>query len=227
MRKTVVMAAAAALTAPMIASAQVIDYEDLTENFYGTSFSHMGVTYQDVNQVSGVFPSGDTFGPQANEQVIVEDATSFYPSFPGWGSADNMLTFGSSYITGDNLSLGRVSSVTMMLDADADSASMDIAFYENGPWGGIVFHLDALNNGSLVGSSATVTISDLGGRDNVTTDVLSVGGVVFDELHLYATFGTDYSLPRLVLDDLTLNTVPAPASVALLGLGAFGMRRRR
>jgi hypothetical protein len=227
MKRTVAAAAAAMWLAPIVASAgTTIDYEDLAEAFYGTSFSHQGVTYQDVNQVSGVFPDGSTFGPQVDEQVIIEDATLLYDAFPGWGSADKTLTFGSSFIAGDNVSLGRVSSVTMLLDTPANSVSMDIAFYENGPWGGIELHLDALNGGSVVGQDS-LTISDLGGRDNVVTDSFAVNGVQFDELHVYATFGSDYSLPRLLIDDLTLNSVPEPGSIALLGLGLLVMRRRR
>jgi hypothetical protein len=114
----------------------------------------------------------------------------------------------------------------MLLDTPANSVSMDIAFYENGPWGGIELHLDALNGGSVVGQDS-LTISDLGGRDNVVTDSFAVNGVQFDELHVYATFGSDYSLPRLLIDDLTLNSVPEPGAIALLGLGLLVMRRRR
>ena len=199
------------LAVPAAATAQTIDFEDLAEGFYGTTFEHMGITYQDINQVSGVFPDGSTFGPQEFDELIIEDGTLFYNDFPSWGSPDKCLTFGSAFVPGDNLSIGRVSSVTMLLDAPATSVNMDIAYYENGPWGGIVFHLDAISAGQVVGSD-TVTISDLGGRDNPTTDMLSITGVAFDELHLYATFGDQFSLPRIIIDDLTLGRDTACAA---------------
>ena len=190
----------------VIANEVVIDFEDLEEGAYGKPYTHMGITYYDLNNVSGVFPDGSEFEPQENDEIIIEDATVFYNDFPGWGSEDKLLTFGTAYIVGDNLSLGRLSTVTMDLPAVADSVSMDVGYYENGPWGGIEFHLDAISNDVVVASDSFV-ISDLGGRDSVTISELAVSGAEFDQLHLYATFGEEYSLPRLIVDDITINYV--------------------
>ncbi len=219
------LALAAAAAAGASAQTRVINYEDLTEGFQGETFSHMGVTYRDVNLVSGRFPNGDTFGPQIGDQVIVEDATFAYNDFPGFGSADKALTFGAAFVPGDSLSIGRVSSVTMDLDELAEFASLDIMFYENGPWGGISWHLDALLNGNVVASDSLL-IADGGGRDNVTFSSLSVSASSFDQLHLYARFGADFSLPRALIDDLTLRAIPAPGVLAAFGVVA-GLRRRR
>jgi hypothetical protein len=78
-----------------------------------------------------------------------------------------------------------------------------MAYYENGPWGGIVFHLDGIRNGKVLASD-TLTISDLGGRDNIAVSSLSVSGDTFDSAKIYATWGDGYSAPRLIIDDLTL-----------------------
>ncbi|NRA57176.1 MAG: hypothetical protein HRU13_03545 [Phycisphaerales bacterium] len=196
--------AAALLGAPALAQ-DTITYEDLDEGFQGAVFAHMGVTYQDINQVSGVFPDGSTFGPQPFDEAVIEDATFFYNDFPTWGSPENALTFGNAFIPGDNLSIGRVSSVTMLLDAAASSATMDVAFLENGPWGGIVIRLDAIEAGEVVASDS-ITIADGGGRDNAALGVLSVSADAFDQLHLYATFGDEFSLPRVLVDDLVLSS---------------------
>ncbi|MEZ6318529.1 MAG: hypothetical protein R3B49_07225 [Phycisphaerales bacterium] len=230
-KTTMIGAAALVMSAQALATVSVSTYDDLGEGFYGTTYHYNGITYTDVNNVDGVFPDGGTFTAGdgvtgLGNTIIIEDASIFYNDFPGWGSADKCLTFGSSYINGDNVSLGALSTVTMLLDDNADAASLEMAYYENGPWGGIVYHLDALMGGSVVASDS-FSISDLGGRDNIALATLSVSGAEFDSLHLYATYGADYSGPRILVDNLTLNTVPAPASAALLGLGAAAMRRRR
>lgn len=208
----------------------VSTYDDLAEDFYGESFYYNGVTYSNVNDQAGVFPNGDTFDADGifglGNDVIVENATLLYNDFPGWGSANNALTFGTSFVVGDNLSIGALSTVTMTLDEVADFASVEMAYYENGPWGGIEYRLDAMLNGNVVATDA-FTISDLGGRDNIAFATLSVDGAQFDSLQLYATFGNEYSGPRALLDNLTINSVPAPSALALLGMGAFGASRRR
>lgn len=220
----------ALMSAPAFADVSVSNYDDLSEAFYGESFHYNGVTYSDVNNVDGVFPSGDTFTAGGGitglgTEVIVENATLLYNDFPGWGSANNALTFGTSFVVGDNLSIGALSTVTMTLDSVSDFASVEMAYFENGPWGGIEYHLDAMMGGAVVGTDS-FTISDLGGRDNIAFSTLSVDGVEFDSLRLYGTFGADNSGGRALLDNLTINTVPAPGAFAML-LGATGMMSRR
>lgn len=228
MKLTVLLGACAAMS--NAGTLSVSTYDDLSEDFYGESFHYNGVTYSDVNNVAGVFPSGDSFDADGifglGHEVIVENAALLYNDFPTWGSANNALTFGTTYVVGDNLSLGALSTVTMTLDDVADFASLEIAYYENGPWGGIEYHLDGLMGGSVV-TSDSFSISDLGGRDNIAFATLSVDGAEFDSLHLYATYGDDYSGPRALLDNLTINSVPAPSALALLGMGAMGVSRRR
>ncbi len=221
----------AALTAPAMAQISVSNYDDLSEAFYGTSFYYNGVTYHSVNNVPGVFPDGDTFEPGdgifgLGNQIIVENATLLFNDFPAWGSPNNVLTFGSSFVVGDNLSLGALSTVTMDLDSVSDFASLEIGYYENGPWGGIMYHLEAFLGGQSVAHDS-FSISDLGGRDNIAFATLSVSGAQFDSLRLYATFGENFSGPRAIIDNLTINAVPAPGSLALLGFGGLLARRRR
>ena len=91
----------------------------------------------------------------------------------------------------------------MDLDVPASAASVDIGYYENGPWGGIEIHLDALDAGTVVASDV-ITIADAGGRDNDTVATLAVSAATFDSLKLYATYGDQPSAPRVMMDDLTL-----------------------
>lgn len=185
-------------------SESISTYDDLDEGFLGQSYTYNGVTYGEVNGIGGVFPDGSTFEPiDVGDELVVENAAILYPDFPDFGSAPNALTFGTTYIGGENFSIGALVRVKMDLAQPADSASFDLAFYENGPWGGIELHLDAYRNGALVGGDQ-LTIANGGGRDNVTTATLSISGVEFDQLKFYATYDGQPSAPRVMIDDLTL-----------------------
>jgi hypothetical protein len=196
---------AATLTA---GAADVSTYDGLAEGFYGQVFSHNGVTYSEVNDVGGSFPGGDTFTPEdIGNNFIIENSQFLFDDFPQWGSAPNTLTFGTAYVPGPNLSLGAFARATMTLDVPASAAEVSMVFYENGPWGGIVFHLDAVRNGEVV-DTATYTLADGGGRDNIGFATLAVSfDVGFDTLKMYATWGDGYSAPRLMIDNLTLTTI--------------------
>lgn len=182
------LVAALALVPVAQATTVVIDYEDLTEGMQGDPLTHQGVTYHDLNNVSGVFPDGSTFDPQPGDEFVIENAGLFYNDFPAYGSPVNSLTFGIAFVPGSNLTIGPLSTVTMDLDGVATAASLDLGFYENGPWGGIEFHLNAIHEGQVVASSS-FAISDLGGRDNPAASSLSVSAPAFTQLHFYATFG--------------------------------------
>jgi len=203
-RATLALIAAFGTLAPAaLAQTVVIDYEDLVEGPQGDPLKHMGLTYSELNNVSGIFPNGDTFPPSPDDQFIIENAGLFYVDFPTYGSPVNSLTFGIAYVPGENLSIGPLSTVTIGLNALANAASLDLGYYENGDWGGIVYHLDAVLNAQVVDSDSFV-ISDLGGRDNPAIATLAVSGATFNQLHLYATFGSKYSMPRGMIDDLTI-----------------------
>jgi hypothetical protein len=203
----------AGLTASQ-AAAQVSNYDDLAEGFYGPTFTYNGVTYRDVNGVPGSFPSGETFeADYPGENFIIENSTFLFNDHPDWGTSPNTLTFGNAFVPGDNLSVGGFSRASMDFDAPVSSIAMNMIFYENGPWGGIVFHLDGLRNGSVV-ASATYTLANGGGRDNLTKTVLNISDDAgFDSANIYATWADGYSAPRLMIDNLTLTpaTVPCPA----------------
>ena len=186
----------------------VVLYDDLVEAFYGNAFDHDGIHYHDCNGLDVVFPNGSTATAEdVGDQFIIENATMFYPDFPGFGSAPNVLTFGGGYINGDNFSIGALSRAAMDLGTPASAARFDLAYYENGPWGGIVLHLDALLGDTVV-ASGSLTISDLGGRDNIATTSMHIEAARFDGLRLYATYDGQPSAPRVMIDNLTLTPAP-------------------
>lgn len=196
-----------------VALADVVnDYEGLAEDFYGSTMQLPGVTYRDCNNVNGFYPDGEPFDPNnIGEELIIENAAFFYNDFPDYGSFRNVLTFGRAYVPGDNLSIGALASVWMDLDEPASEASFDLAFYENGPWGGIEYRLEAYFEGQLVASDAFV-ISNLGGRDNATWRTMTVTADQIDSMHLYAWLNGNYTAPRGMIDDLALVPAGAPCT---------------
>ena len=184
-------------------------YDDLTEGFLGTSLDYNGISYHDVNGIGGVFPDGSTFTPaDVGDQLIIENATIFYVDFPDFGSSPNTLTFGTSFVPGNNLSIGALVRATLDLAEPATAASVDLAFYEHGPWGGIEIHLDALSAGIVVASDS-LTIAGGGDRDNPITSSLSVGAATFDSLKLYATYEGQPTAPRVMIDNLAVTPAAA------------------
>ena len=130
MRAAVIVGLATAMAAvgPTTGSASAdifSDYEDLTEGFYGSSLTHNGVTYRDINNVTGFFPDGAPMGPDdLGTEVIVENAGLFYNDFPAYGSPVNSLTFGGAFVGGENLSIGALASVWMDLDTVGNALEM-------------------------------------------------------------------------------------------------------
>ena len=204
------------------------NYEDLSEGFKGETFVHNGVTYRDVNNVSGFYPDGVPFGPNDNgRENIIERAVPFYDDFPAYGSPVNTMTFGSSFVTGDNLSIGALASVWMDMPSVSNAASFDIGFYENGPWGGVQWRLEAVRNGSVVATDTITIAGNNPGRDNATFDSMAISGVEFDQLHLFGWFNNNYTAPRGMIDDLTITAVPEPGTIGLLGAASLLVMRRR
>jgi len=198
------LCACAAMAQPVVSN-----YESFSEGFLGSSFNYNGITYSEVNDVGGIFPDQSTFTAQdVGRDFIIENAGVFYDDYPTWGSPVNTLTFGTAYVNGSNLSLGAFVRATMDLGQVCNAAGFDLAYYENGPWGGIELHMDALRNGTVVGSDM-ITISNLGGRDNIAIGRLEVQGVEFDTVKIYAQYQGVYSAPRMIMDDLTVTPAPA------------------
>ncbi len=229
MRIAIAMIALAGVSGAASADPMISTYEDLSEGFYGTEFSHNGVTYHSVNNQSGVFPDGETFDPEdLGGEVVIENAGLLYNDFPQFGSPVNAMTFGGVLVPGSNLSIGALSTVTMDLDTPANAASVEMAYYENGPWGGIVYQFDALLNGQVVASDSFVIAGDDDGRDNLAFHTFNIDGVEFDSLNLYATLDGQFTAPRGMIDNLSITPIPAPASlVAFAGLAGIAARRRR
>lgn len=208
------------------ATAGIADFEAQAEGFAGESFSDNGITFYDLNNVSGVNPDGSSFVEgEYGREFVVENATLAINDFPGVLAGTNALSFGSTFIAGDNLSINILSSFHMTTGQTENFASLDMLLFENGPWGGIVISLEASLGGSVVATDSFV-ISDLGGRDGLVGRHLSIDGPAFDSLQLSARYsnGTNTAFAGLV-DNVTIT--PAPGSVGMFAFGALAATRRR
>ena len=192
----------------------------------GSSFVDGGITFYDLNNDFGLNPDGSTYEPgEYGTNFIIENATLAINDFPGVLSGTNALSWGNSFIAGDNLSINIVSTFSMSTNSTETDAYLDILYFENGPWGGITIELLAFNRGDLVNSDS-ILISDLGGRDGLIGDSLSLSGIEFDTLTLNARFadGTSTVFAGLI-DNVTIT--PAPGTIGVLLIGSAGLTRRR
>lgn len=203
---------------------QTSHYDDLPEQFMGTSFDYQGVHYRDLNMVSGVYPGpgGSAFGPGGvavgglGNQFIIEDAGLLYDDFPDFGSPPNGLNPGDLMFPapGPNLSLGALASMWMDLDQPAFGVQVELVYYENGPWHNIEITLEGYRDGKPVTDTRFQLLSDdLDGRDNIGYRTLSLpAGVMVDQLHLHSRKISDgvYTAPRIMLDNLQLRVLRQP-----------------
>lgn len=201
-------------------------FDSLVEGFVGPTLTDGGITFFNLNNNSGINPDGSNFGPgEYGTDFVIENATFAVNDFPGFLSGPNALSFGQSFMPGDNLSINILSTFSMTTGQVENAADMDLVYYENGPWGGIQLHLRALLNGSVVGEDVIV-ISDLGGRDNPTGAHMSVSGFDFDTLVFTAEFANGTATAFAGIFD-NVRIVPAPGGAMLLGLGGLVLSRRR
>ena len=203
------------------------DFDAETEGFKGASFTSSGITFYGVNGNSGMNPDGSVFEPgDFGTDLIVENATLAYNDFPDVLSPFNTLGFGRSFVPGDSLTINLVTEVHMTTGQVETAASLDLLYYENGPWGGIIVRLDAIKDGSVVGGDS-FQISDLGGRDNLITGELSFSGVEFDTLRLHAIYPDNTpTLFASIIDNVSITPAPGVAMLAPMALAGLGRRRR-
>jgi hypothetical protein len=201
-------------------------FEDPREGFVGSEFTDGGITFYNLNNDSGLNPDGSTYVPgEYGTDFIVENATLAINDFPDTLSGSHALSWGTSFIAGDNLSINIVSTFAMSTGQVETDASFDLLYFENGPWGGITIELLAMMGDDVVNTDS-ILISDLGGRDNLLGTQMSVSGVEFDSLVLNARFDDGTSTVFAGLID-NVSITPAPSSVGVLAIAGTGLIRRR
>lgn len=223
MRYAAMMAALA-----MPAMGQFADFEGDFEGFHGDTFTTGGITFFDCNNVNGFYPDGQPFDPdELGTQYIVERSVPLFNDFPGAGSPFNALTFGTSFIGGDNLTIGPLAMAHFTAPGVFNHARFDLFFYENGPWGGIEVVIEAVRNTQVVGSQSFIVAGDdPQARDNPAHREIVLDGVNFDTVRVFARNADGFTTIRGMFDDVAMRPVPGPAGILALA-GALGLASRR
>jgi hypothetical protein len=193
--------------APM-AAADFTNFDSFEEGFYGKSYEFDGITVFDVNNVNGVNPDGQPFTPDdIGTEVIIEDSTYLLNDYPEAGSLPNMLTFGSAYVNGPNLSLGALATASFTTGQTATSASFILTYYDEWVWDGIEVTLDALLNGQVVSTqSFNIVGKEEGDREIIDVKPMSVAGVTFDTLRIHASLNGTNTTFRAMVDNLAIES---------------------
>jgi hypothetical protein len=199
------------LAACTLAYSETANFDDLTEGALGTSFTDGGITFSnnDLRIDDGV---------SVPPYLFSIDNASGDSRFMDHGATSPNVMSTAGFGNGDTAGAGRMGEFWMTAGHDSTFGSLDFFGDANGN----SVTLEAYENGVLVGSD-TVT-PDL---YNVHLYRLSVGGVSFDTLRLTASGPNDNGAAFGDMDNVHIQGVPEPATMAGLALGALALIKRR
>ncbi|MFG0285299.1 MAG: GC-type dockerin domain-anchored protein [Phycisphaerales bacterium JB039] len=200
------------------ARADFTDFDSFPEMSHGLKEATFdGIRFFEFNTIEeGVTPGpaggpvgGEPFdGNQLLDEVMIEDARALVPDYPGFITPPNVLNLGflGGYIPGPNFSFGRIISISMSTGEVETSAQLDVVYLDELVWAGIEVTLEATLAGQVVHEQTFIVETHAPGSrtDIVAKKTLSVDGVEFDTLRLYAHFGDIYTTLRGVLDNVRI-----------------------
>ncbi len=200
-----------ALAAP--APAQFADFDDLAEGFYDQELTVGGIRFYDINNVDYRTPGENgwpepgefvPYPPEVLDEIVIENATVLEDVYPDSISVPNMLTWGIALVPGPNLSLGRLVTMTMETGKIETSVSFDVIFYDEPVWENIEVTLDALRGEQVVATqSFEVHLHDPEHpRGSIDFRRMSISGVEFDRVRVYAHYQETYTTLRGVIDNV-------------------------
>lgn len=201
------------------ALAQSTDFEGLSEDFYGQTFTHDGITFQNA------FSDGD------QRSFSIDDATQVFQDWNATGWADgNVLGMGAYSGGPGNIAFSAIDHFEMTTGSIESFAEFTFIYILNdgrNDFSQNTMTLEAVLGGSVVHSEDYIPGNEIfdSGRSTYGATRFSLSGVDFDTVRL--TMDGPANLGRVVgvFDNVTF--VPAPGSLAILGLSGMACARRR
>ena len=194
----------------VVASASVANFDTKTEGLFSTTIVDGGLTFNNFDAYLGSGP-GDIF--------VIDRADGDLGGFPGFFSPLNVMTF-LGYVPGTGVGFGRMGSFDFTDGSLATTASMEVFSLGNAANTTITLQGKL---GATVVNSSIITVPTGGIKH--TTIALPTG--LYDNFHIISNSPVNSGASFVNVDNVRIAGVPEPASLAVIGIGALGVLRRR
>ena len=208
--------AACALGNPAARAGQVYtaNFDDLSEGAEGPTFSDGGLNFSGLETREPNFPS---------DYFYIDEATA---TLSAPFTAPNALAF-DGYAIGPSAGFGRFGSCWIDFNGVGSSASLDV--FSFAPYGLLDYSqntlsLEAWNGTTLVATASTSFANQLGiqERSLVLSNIAP-----FDRVELISSGPVDYGASFILVDNVSVTTVPEPTALLMLPLVALMLQRKR
>lgn len=193
-----------------VASANVATFDSFAEGTFGQTITDAGILFQHLDMYLGNGPI---------DNFTIENASGDLAGQVNFTSP-NALGFGG-YSPGSGAAFTRLGSFDFGIGGAASFASFDFYSFANDP--NMTITLQGLLAGNVV-NSATVNVPS---SFSIQHTLVALPSGNYDGFHVISAGPTNQGATFVLLDNVTVNPVPEPASLCVLALGGLALLRRR